>query len=85
MTTLETLKRHPRVADVTVEQGGDLIMVTLKAPWSRYGTGRADGYSKGFDAEDGYAENDDKPYTMAQNAARALHWVRHEVYNVEGR
>lgn len=80
MTTLETLKRHPRVEDVSVEEGGDLIMVTLKAPWSRYGTGRVDGYSKGFQAEDGYSEGRDEPYTMAQNAKRALDWVRHDVY-----
>lgn len=79
----DTLKRHPRVADVTLEEGGDLIMVTLKAPWSRYGTGRRDGYSKGFQAEDAYAEGRDDPYTLDQNARRALHWVRHEVWNVE--
>lgn len=79
VTTLETLKRHKRVESVSVESYGDLLLVTLAAPWSRYGTGRSDGYSCGFDADDGIDEIG-REYTQAENAARALRWVRHEVF-----
>lgn len=68
--TLQLLKAHKRVKSVSVEQGGDLIMVNLAKGWNRYGR-CSDGYCKGFDRDNG------------DTVTSALIWVRREVHRCE--
>lgn len=66
--TLELIRNHKKVYDISIEDGGDLIMVYLNKGYCRYGTGCGDGYSKGFNREAGQTPTD------------ALRWVRQDVY-----
>ncbi|MEQ6332909.1 hypothetical protein [Sphingobium sp. MK2] len=70
MKTIDTIRSHKRVREVTIEQGGDLIMVQLAKGWNRYGR-CSDGYSKGFDRDNGDTVTD------------ALNWVRREVHQCD--
>jgi len=74
--SVAALRRHPRVAHVAVEDGGDMVIITLKAPWSRYATGRADGYTRGFDVEEYDPNCDDNEAHLKA----ALNWVKNDVW-----
>lgn len=75
---LNQLLRNPRVESVSVEQGGDFLMIILAKGWSRYGTGRRDGWSKGFDLDD-LSDPDSDSFDPEAHVKAALRWVRSEV------
>lgn len=64
--TLDLIRNHRAVESISVEDGGDLIMVYLNFGYNRYGR-CSDGYTKGFHRESGQTPTD------------ALNWVRREV------
>tara|TARA_R110000822_G_scaffold44489_11_gene119327 strand:- start:502 stop:759 length:258 start_codon:yes stop_codon:yes gene_type:complete len=70
MTTLDLIRKHKAVHEISIEDGGDLIMVYLKKGWNRYGI-CSDGYTKGFRKEFGDTQT------------TALKWVRSGVYECD--
>lgn len=77
MATVTEIRRNRRVEDVSVEEGGDLLMVTLARGWARYGTGCIDGTVKGFQIDEVDPKGEDETYTA--HVVAALEWVRNDV------